>query len=264
MGGEEYRIPIEIDAPDGEGPAPDDDDAEVDIDEIEVTLFLRELEVTAPTEKRFDFGNLYLHSNTNSSPDIYNHEVKKQTFSFENTGFYRDMNWSISSETSPLKFSESGGNLNGGGTKDVDIWLEPSGAIEITPIEGTGVLKGNAWKRSDGAIRLTEKASGLNGQVEYSDLNPGNKWSVRGEFWTGGGSGADAFYIYTHANGTPGSEDDNKGQYSINFDEYQDQIQLMYAANTLDTAPQPGLDNSQWRRFAVICNQGVFKIYLLV
>ncbi|MEK7814253.1 MAG: peptidase inhibitor family I36 protein, partial [Candidatus Desantisbacteria bacterium] len=48
-GWEEYRIPIEIRAPDGEGGAPDDDDAEVDIDEIQVTLFLKKgMEILEP------------------------------------------------------------------------------------------------------------------------------------------------------------------------------------------------------------------------
>lgn len=125
----------------------------------------------------------------------------------------------------------------------------------------TGSLKNDATDMTD-YIQLTPNLNGKKGQVEYSNLHLASKWSVEGEFWSGWGSGADAFYIYAFANQTPISEDDNKGQYSINYDEYQDQIQLKYNGNTLGAVSQTLIDNDQWRQFKVECNNGFFKIYL--
>lgn len=146
--------------------------------------------------------------------------------------------------------------------------------VDETQATGTAILKNSATELSDtytlkndateetGYIQLTPNINGKNGQMEYAGLHLGNNWAVEGEFWSGGGNGADAFYIYAYANETPLSEYDNKGQYSINYDEYQDEIQLMYGTQTLATLTQTNFDNSSWRQFKVECNSGVFKIYL--
>jgi hypothetical protein len=124
-------------------------------------------------------------------------------------------------------------------------------------------LRGDAKGKGD-YIELTQAQPNQSGQVEYQDLSLSDDWSVRGEFWSGGGTGADAFYIYLWADRTPTSEDDNAGQYAIVFDEWTDEIQLKYNGTDL-TSPkaQPiPLDNGEWRPFRVVFYKGTFRIYL--
>jgi len=128
----------------------------------------------------------------------------------------------------------------------------------ITP---AGTLKGDATSAED-YIQLTPDEPDKSGQFEYADLLLSDDWNVTGEFWSGGGGDANAFYIYVWANGTPDTEDSANGQYSINFDEYEDQIQLNYNNIRLADVPQTDIDNSEWRRFAVVFNQGIFLVYL--
>ncbi|MBC8427740.1 hypothetical protein H8D98_00615 [bacterium] len=117
-------------------------------------------------------------------------------------------------------------------------------------------------------IRLTEAVSGQTGQLDYVDgdnnkLVLSDNWSVTGEFWSGGGTGADGIYIYVWANEIPTAEDDDRDQYAIAFDEFQDQIQFYDAPNIVATEPQPiPIDNSQWRPFRVVFNEGTFQVYL--
>jgi len=125
-----------------------------------------------------------------------------------------------------------------------------------------GEVRNNAEHRGD-YIQLTEAVDGQNGQIEYVDLPLSDDWSVTGEFWTGGGDGADAFYIYVWANGTPTSEATNKGQYSITFDEWTDEIELYDATNLLKSVSQLiPIDNSEWRPFRVVFYKGEFEVYL--
>ena len=112
-------------------------------------------------------------------------------------------------------------------------------------------------------IQLTEAVNEQNGQIEYADLPLSDNWSITGEFWSGGGTGADAFYVYVWANATPSSEEQDRGQYSIAFDEYTDEIKLLRGSSPLTTVLNPvPLDNSQWRPFRVEFDRGEFKVYL--
>jgi len=130
-------------------------------------------------------------------------------------------------------------------------------------INTLGTLKGSATlDTAGGFIQLTPNTNLVNGQIDYENLQPGDVFEIKGEFYSGGGTGADAAYIYLWASGTPVDEDDPKGQYSINYDEYQDEIQLKYNGTTLQSVPQTGLDNSQWRQFKVQFDHGVFRVYL--
>ncbi len=127
-----------------------------------------------------------------------------------------------------------------------------------------GEIKNNATHQGD-YIELTQAVDDQNGQIEYVDLPLSDDWSVTGEFWTGGGDGADAFYIYVWANATPTSEAQDRGQYSIIFNEYTDEIQLYSAPNPdmLKTVSQPiPIDNSEWRPFRVVFYKGEFEVYL--
>jgi len=127
-----------------------------------------------------------------------------------------------------------------------------------------GEIKNNATYQGD-YIELTQAVDNQDGQIEYVDLPLSDDWSVTGEFWTGGGDGADAFYIYVWANATPISESENKDQYAIIFNEFEDKIQLYSAPNPdmLETVSQPiPIDNSEWRPFRVVFYKGEFEVYL--
>jgi hypothetical protein len=114
-----------------------------------------------------------------------------------------------------------------------------------------------------GYVELTDAQSSRHGQMEYADLALSDDWSVTGELQSGGGSGADAFYVYVWANATPTGEATNQGNYSIAFDEYQDQIQLIRNGVVLSQVSQPlPLDNGEWRPFRIVFVEGRFRIYL--
>ena len=143
------------------------------------------------------------------------------------------------------------------------MYVEPSGDLAMSTLDGTPTMKGSTVYRPEwGDYRLTANVSGQSGQLEYTDLPLGDRWTAEGNFWSGGGLGADAFYIYVGAHATPGWEDDNQGHYSINFDEYQDEIQLNYGGVRLATFPQGYLDTSQWHSFKVVYHMGRFTIWL--
>ena len=146
----------------------------------------------------------------------------------------------------------------------IDNWLWDFGV----PIEADGEIKGYATEKTD-YIQLTPNEKSSHGAYEYSDLSPGDSFQITGEFWSGGGSGADAFFVYFWANGTPLSEDDDKGNYTIAYDEWTDEIQLQYAGNRLETVEQNNIDqkdidegNVKWRYFRIQFLKGKFKIYL--
>lgn len=124
-----------------------------------------------------------------------------------------------------------------------------------------GEFRNDATHQGD-YIELTQAVNSQNGQIEYVDLPLSDDWSVTGEFWTGGGDGADAFYIYVWANRTPTFEDEDRGQYSIIFDEYTDDIKLYGAPYMLKTVAQSVIDNSEWRPFRVVFYKGKFEVYL--
>jgi len=111
-----------------------------------------------------------------------------------------------------------------------------------------GEVRGDATHEGDYIEFTTPEPSSQNGQFEYTDLPLSDDWSVIGEFkiWGGiGNGGADAFYIYVWASETPQNENWPSGQYSINFDEYQDEIQLKYDGNILEVVSQNGIDNGK-------------------
>ena len=139
----------------------------------------------------------------------------------------------------------------------IDNWLWDFGVT----IEAQGEIRGDATEEDD-FIQLTPNEDSSHGAFEYSDLSPGDSFQITGEFWTGGGDGADAFFVYFWANGTPAGEGTPKGQYSIAYDEYTDEIQLIYDGSYLVKVDQNNIDNSKWRSFRVQFLQGLLKIYL--
>ncbi|MBI1927697.1 hypothetical protein HYR99_26075, partial [Candidatus Poribacteria bacterium] len=149
-------------------------------------------------------------------------------------------------------------------------YFEATGAAGLkllwSPVYPTGTVKKNqALSNSDldsNPIRLTTNAPGVNGQLEFSDpswlgmrsAGEGDEWEVSGTFTTGGRSGADgadAFYIYAYANSTPTNEDAAVGGFSINYDEFQDQIQFKQNGSQVTAVSKNDIDNSQPHSFKV-------------
>jgi hypothetical protein len=72
-------------------------------------------------------------------------------------------------------------------------------------------------------VQLTTNTSFVNGQCEYN-YNPGQGFYAKYDFWSGGGNGADANWLYTYENITPLSEDVISKGYHFVYDEYQKRI----------------------------------------
>lgn len=98
-------------------------------DDMELTLTYpkppaSELEITEGKDG-FNFGNLYVQTNKNSSTGEYNKEQKK-TLKFKNSGT-ADMNWEIVVDYAPWdRVSKMSGNLPVGAIDTVDVWIEPN------------------------------------------------------------------------------------------------------------------------------------------
>ena len=92
-------------------------------DDLQLKLKAPKMEVME--KPGFNLDSVYVVKNESAS--AYN-KSKKETLSFKNTGvsYNTTQDWSISS--SPynwIKFSGTSGTLEGGGTKNVDVWVEP-------------------------------------------------------------------------------------------------------------------------------------------
>lgn len=106
-------------------------------------------------------------------------------------------------------------------------------------------------------IQLTPATSNLSGQCEYT-YNPGDGFYSKFEYWTGGGTGADATWIYAWSQSTPVQEDlltnSNRG-YHFTVDEFQDRMcytkSLVSNGACIAQSTQTTLDNSTWREVEV-------------
>ncbi len=126
----------------------------------------------------------------------------------------------------------------------------------------TPTAYGSATQVAGQHWELTPATANQSGGVTYAGLSVGDMWSVTGQFWSGGGSGADAFYVYTWAVTDPAAEDSADQQYTFAYDEWDDQIQILYNGGVLASASDTGLDSSGWRDFRVDCTEGLFEMYL--
>jgi len=125
----------------------------------------------------------------------------------------------------------------------------------------SGTLKNAAYyDETAKCVVLTKAENSQNGQLEYI-YNPGDGFFAEFEFWAGGGTGADATWLYAYATTTPTSEDTASGGYHFAYDEYQDEIQLLYDGTKLTTYSQSGIDNSQWHKAKIIHSGTRSKIY---
>ncbi|MAF11223.1 hypothetical protein CMK11_12295 [Candidatus Poribacteria bacterium] len=121
---------------------------------------------------------------------------------------------------------------------------------------------GSATQVSGQHWELTPAVADQSGGITYPSLPVGDTWSVTGEFLTGGGTGADAFYVFGWAASDPAGEDAAHQQYTFACDEWEDQIQVLYDGAVLASVGEAGLDTSTWRQFQVDCTAGLFDVYL--
>jgi hypothetical protein len=125
--------------------------------------------------------------------------------------------------TNPRAYARTEGTLDlTAGFHSMELaYFEVNGGAGLkllwSPVDLTGTVKKNqAVLNSEpdpNTIRLTTNATGVNGQLEFSDtswignrsLGEGGDWEVSGTFITKDrvNDGADAFYIYAFANSTP-------------------------------------------------------------
>jgi hypothetical protein len=127
----------------------------------------------------------------------------------------------------------------------------------------SGTIKNDAAYVSPSYVRLTPASNSKNGQLEYSNAL-GSSFTFEFDFYSGGGTGADATYGYWGASSTPQSEDAAAGYggYIVAYDEYSDQIQLFFDGTSLSTLSQASIDNSSTRLAKVVVTGTNIKIYL--
>jgi hypothetical protein len=172
---------------------------------------------------------------------------------YANTGtFYGNtrllMHFDEGSGDTAFDSSPYNNNANKGIYEDMDS--APSGTLGgDATYDGT-----NKW------VRLTRASNSLYGYLDYS-FNPGESFIAEFEFWTGGGTGADAVALYAYANAPVTSECSGSG-YTFAFDEYQDQIQLCYGGSLLTSVSQSGIDDSSWHTAKVIVSGTNIRIYM--
>jgi len=91
--------------------------------------------------------------------------------------------------------------------------------LDVPP--GFGKLAGSAYY--DAANRYVVLTRAVNGQLGYLyyNITPPPCFYCRFEFWTGGGTGADAMWLSVYASSASGEEDKaSHGGYMFTFDEY--------------------------------------------
>lgn len=127
-----------------------------------------------------------------------------------------------------------------------------------------GTLKGNAvYDSSNKWVRLTEAQSNLNGELEYILSPPPASFVAEFQFWSGGGTGADAVWFYAYCTSTPTTEEEGAGGYHFVFDEYNEdnEIQLWYDGISIENASQSNLDDSNWHDAKVVFDGYAIEIY---
>jgi hypothetical protein len=98
---------------------------------------------------------------------------------------------------------------------------------------------------NNGYLRLTTNVNSQYGAL-YWKINPGNAFSLTFDHYAGGGNGADAIDFRWGNSAFNTSEG-----YTIEFDEYNDRIRLLFNNNQLATYTVNNLDNQVWHRSTV-------------
>ena len=131
--------------------------------------------------------------------------------------------------------------------------------------EGTsnfgGTIYNNAQKKS-GYVELTPASNSQNGQIQWSGMNPGDRFYATFDTWTGSGSGADAAWFYWGCTTRPTGEDFNSGGYLLAIDEYgTNEIQLEFNNSRLHTKVIGNIDDSAWHSWIVEYKSNTIKVW---
>tara|TARA_B100002049_G_scaffold229243_1_gene204760 strand:+ start:335 stop:4858 length:4524 start_codon:yes stop_codon:yes gene_type:complete len=131
--------------------------------------------------------------------------------------------------------------------------------------EGTsnfgGTIYNNAQKKS-GYVELTPASNSQNGQIQWSGMNPGDRFYATFDTWTGSGSGADAAWFYWGCTTRPTGEDFDSGGYLLAIDEYgTNEIQLEFNNSRLHTKVIGNIDDSAWHSWIVEYKSNTIKVW---
>jgi len=109
----------------------------------------------------------------------------------------------------------------------------------LTVPPGLGKLAGSAYYDPvNNYVVLTRAVNGQIGYLYYN-IRPPPCFYARFEFWTGGGSGANAVWLAVYDNTYSGTtEDIVNGGYHFTFDEYQQR--MAFTKSTVDNGPSIG------------------------
>lgn len=145
-------------------------------------------------------------------------------------------------------------------------------------------LQGDAiWDSVNGYVQLTAAENGQSGALEYMN-NPGNNFDFSTQFYSGGGNGADAIYLYMGTDTTPTTENDSANGYIFAYDEYQHYIGVLYNGHVISAVycaspsqiNQPDttgsdlhqsstachIDDSTWHTARIVRTDNNIKMYL--
>ncbi len=121
--------------------------------------------------------------------------------------------------------------------------------------EGTsnfgGTIYNNAQKKTSW-VELTTAGNSQNGQIQWSNMNPGDRMYATFDTWIGGGNGADALWFYWGCTTRSTGEDFNSGGYLLAIDEYgTNELQLEFNNSRLKTMTIGNIDDSTWHSWIV-------------
>lgn len=143
--------------------------------------------------------------------------------------------------------------------------------MESTP---SGVLKGSpsaTYNFADKYVQLTTATNGVHGELEY-EFNPGSNFDATFDIWAGGGSGADAVYLYVYSTSTPLNEYSNSGGYILQVNDLSDYVAIQYQGDVLvqknlsddesGVLPDdPQVDDQQWHPIRMTKIGNRFRVY---
>lgn len=105
-----------------------------------------------------------------------------------------------------------------------DMETAPSGDLKGTPPA--------TYNSTDKYVQLTTATNNVHGELEYT-FNPGDNFDATFDLWAGGGSGADAVYLYVYSTSTPDNEYADSGGYILQVNDLADYVAIQYQGEVL-------------------------------
>jgi hypothetical protein len=131
----------------------------------------------------------------------------------------------------------------------------------LTTNSPTGTLLNSATYVAGQYVQLTSNVNSQQGQLRYSNIT-NDSFDAQFEFYAGGGSGADATYLFAYDTSTPASYTSTAGGYAFFFDEYNSRIGITYNGTTLTTVTGVNnIGNSTWHAARIVKSGTSLKIY---